>query len=121
MAKGRWRLTIRRSSKVRRGRFGSLDEALTAAREEIEAVRSEGGLPPISVIRDFQPGQRVEARIEVSGPGLLRGPEAGFDVMGDGALVTYSGSIRKQMIPADSLDGAIESVRAALGGLSSGP
>ncbi len=66
------------------------------------------------MLREFTPDQRVLARIEVSGPGMIRSPEGGIDVMGDGALIAYSGTIRKEPIEADSLDDAIERLREAL-------
>jgi hypothetical protein len=68
----------------------------------------------ISAVRDFSPGQRVNARIELSGPGFLRGREGGVDVMGDGSVVAYKGAIRKDLLPADSLDEAFEHLREAL-------
>jgi len=77
-------------------------------------VRRQGNLRAISALRDFSPGQRVHARIELSGPGLLRGREGGVDVMGDGAVVAYRGAIRKEALPADSLDEALDHLREAL-------
>jgi hypothetical protein len=66
------------------------------------------------MLREFTPDQRVQVRIEVSGPGLIRSPEGGIDVMGDGALVAYTGGIRKEPIAADSLDEAIQRLGDAL-------
>jgi hypothetical protein len=51
----------------------------------------------------------------VSGPGLIRSPEAGVDVMGDGTAVAYTGAIRKERIEAHSLDEAFERLAVALG------
>ena len=56
----------------------------------------------------------MHARIEISGPGLLRGQEGGIDVMGDGTVVPYTGAIRKRELGADSLDDAFERLREAL-------
>ena len=109
-----WKVTVRHGSDVERERFPSLDEALQDARARIGAVLSEGRLGPVSAIRDYEPGQQVHARIEVSGPGLLRGGEAGVDVMGDGTLVPYRGAIRKERLEADTLDESIERLREAL-------
>jgi hypothetical protein len=36
--------------------------------------------------------------------------------MGDGALVPFAGSMRKRHLDADTLDEAIEAIRAELGG-----
>jgi len=109
-----WKVTVRHGSDVSREKLESLDEALAEARARIDEVRREGGLPDISAFRDYRPGERVHARIEVSGPGLLRGAEGGVDVMGDGGVVAYLGSIRKRPIEADSLEDAIEQLGESL-------
>ncbi|MGZ5341351.1 MAG: hypothetical protein ACXWEF_00295 [Solirubrobacterales bacterium] len=113
MARG-WRLTIRRGSEVKRRRVASLEEALDAARDAAEVTLREGGLKAISVLRDFEPGQRVHARLELSGPGWLRSAEGGLDVMGDGSIVAYKGAIRKQPLGTETLSEAIEALREAL-------
>lgn len=114
MAQGTWRLTVRQGSDVVKLKFDSLDQTLSAAHERVQRARREGNLPAINALRDFEPGQRVHARIELSGPGLLRAPSGGIDVMGDGGIVAYSGAVRKQPLGADSLDDAIDQLRAAL-------
>jgi hypothetical protein len=110
-----WTLTVRHGSKVDREKFETPDEALAHVRERLEEVRREGGLPPISALRDFAPGQRVHARFELDGPGFFRGPKGGIDLMGDGSVVAYTGTIRKEPLKADSLDEAVERLAEALG------
>jgi hypothetical protein len=110
-----WKVTVRHGSKVGREKFASLEEAIDYARRRIDDVRREGGLPGISAFREHPPDQRVNARIEISGPGLIRSPEGGIDVMGDGHAVAYTGAIRKETIQADGLDEAFDRLRAALG------
>jgi hypothetical protein len=109
-------VTVRHGSRVGREKFDSLDEAIDEARRRVDEVRREGGLPTISVFRKHTPDQRVNARIEISGPGLIRSPEGGIDVMGDGSAVAYTGAIRKETIEADTLDDAFERLRANLDG-----
>jgi hypothetical protein len=82
----------------------------------VEEVQRDGGLPAISSFREHPPGQRVEARIEISGPGLLRHPEGGIDVMGDGHAIAYTGAIRKETIDAGTIDAAFERLGETLGG-----
>ena len=82
----------------------------------VDQVRREGRLPTVSMLREFTPDQRVQARVEISGPGVLRGREGGIDVMGDGAVITYTGTIRKEPIEAESLDQAFDRLGRALGG-----
>jgi hypothetical protein len=111
----KWKVTVRHGSSVGREKFDSLDEAIDQARLQVEEIRREGGLPAISVFRTHAPDQRVHARIEISGPGLIRAPEGGTDVMGDGSVIPYTGAIRKEQIEAGSLDEAFERLRSALG------
>jgi hypothetical protein len=109
-----WSVTVRHGSDVERRRFESLDEALAEARGRAAAVLAEGGIGAASAFREYTPEKRVHARIEVSGKGLLRGPEGGIDVMGDGSLVPYTGTIRKEPLEAGTLDEAIDRLREAL-------
>lgn len=111
----KWKVTIRHGSNVGREKFGTLEEAIEDARGRVEEIRREDRLPPVSFIRDFSPNQRVAARIELSGPGLIRAPEGGIDVMGDGSAIAYTGAVRKEPIEADSLDQAFERLGEALG------
>jgi hypothetical protein len=109
-----WRLTVRVGPEVDKERYEDLDAALAAARARAAAVIAGGGLGTVKAFRDYEPGQRVQARIEVSGKGLLRGPEAGIDVMGDGSLVPYAGAVRRRRLEAATLDEAIAALRRAL-------
>ncbi len=99
-----------------REKFESLEDAIADARRRVEEIQREDRLPPVRSIRDFSPGKRVQARIEISGPGLIRAPEGGIDVMGDGTAIAYTGAIRKETIEAGSLDEAFERLRVALAG-----
>jgi hypothetical protein len=110
----KWKVTVRHGSSVGREKFDSLDEAIGEARRRVEEIRREGGLPTIKAFRDHTPDQRVHARIEISGPGLLRGKEGGIDVMGDGKAVAYTGAIRKEQVEADSLDQAFTRLQRQL-------
>jgi hypothetical protein len=109
-----WKVTVRRGSQVRRERFRTLDEALAHAGQRVNEVRREDRLPTLSMLREFTPDQRVAARIEISGPGLIRSPEGGMDVMGDGAVIAYTGAIRKEPIEAGGLEEALDRLRDSL-------
>jgi hypothetical protein len=111
-----WKVTVRHGSKVGREKFGTLDEAIAETRRRVDEIRREGGLPGISAFREHTPDQRVHGRIEISGPGLIRSPEGGIDVMGDGTAIAYTGAIRKETIRAGTLDDAIERLREVLAG-----
>jgi hypothetical protein len=101
---------------VGREKFSTLDEAMDHTRLRVLEVQREDRLPHISMLREFLPEQQVQARIEISGPGLIRSPEGGIDVMGDGSAIAYTGAMRKERIDADSLDEAFERLRSALAG-----
>jgi hypothetical protein len=111
---GKWKVTVRHGPRVGREKFATLDEAIAEVRRQVEEVQREGGLPAISAFRRHTPDQRVEARIEISGPGFFRSREGGIDVMGDSHAIAYTGAIRKETIAADSLDEALGQLQASL-------
>src|SRR3954451_2683255 len=98
----KWRLVIRHGSKVKHETFDELEGAIGAMESEARGIRREGPLDEVKAIRDFEPGQLVHARLDLSTGGPFRGREAGLDVMGDGALVPYVGVVRKRRLePTD--------------------
>lgn len=108
-------LTIRNGPKVKREVHGSLDESLAALRAHAERIRGEGGLEEVSLMRTYEPGAQVKARLEISTGGPLRGRDAGLDVMGDGGLVPFRGGVfRKPLAPAGG-ETAYDAIAAALG------
>ena len=109
-----YRLTVRHGPKVQREGFDSLGEAIEAMEQRSREIQDEGPLGEVSALRDFEPGQRVHARIELSTGGVLRGREVGIDVMGDGVLVPYAGVIRKRRLEPPDGETAFDAVRAAL-------
>ena len=109
-----WQVTLRHGPRVDRRDFGDLDSALAALREGAVSVVREGPLETIQGFREYEPGERVAARIAVSRGGLLRGRTAGVDVMGDGRLVPYAGGVRRRMLEARTPEAAIDAVREAL-------
>ena len=111
---GRYTLTVRHGSAVSRQRMHSLEDAVTELRRRAEEIRSEGPLGGVSAIRDYEPGQRVHARLEISTGGLLRRRDAGIDVMGDGALIAFSGGVRRAELEVDAGQSAFDAVSDAL-------
>ena len=109
-----YRLTVRHGPKVERQTFETLDHAVEALARRAEEVRHEGPLEEVGALRDFEPGRRVHARLELSTGGVFRGREVGVDVMGDGALVPYMGVIRKRRLQPPDGETAIDAVRDAL-------
>jgi hypothetical protein len=109
-----WRLTIRHGSEVNRERLASLDEAIDEIERRAEAIRSEGPLPEVQMFRTYESEQRVHARLELTGPGRLRRPEVGLDVMGDGRLVAYRGTIFKRPLEPPHGGTVYDAIRTAL-------
>ncbi len=107
-------MTVRHGSDVKRERFDHLDDALAELRRRADAVRAEGPLEGVSMIRDYDHDVLVHARLELSGPGVIRRPEAGVDVMGDGRLVPYRGAtFKRKLEPAEGQD-PFDAIRAEL-------
>ncbi len=68
------------------------------------------------MLREFEPEQRVAARLEISRGGMLRGSAAGIDVMGDGSLVAFAGGVRRRPLEPGPDETPYEAVRARLEG-----
>jgi hypothetical protein len=109
-----WKLVIRHGSQVKYERFEDLDAAIVAMESKTREIRREGPLDEVKAIRDYEPGQLVQARLELSSGGFLRGREAGLDVMGDGALVPYVGVVRRRRLEPERGESPFDAVRAAL-------
>ncbi len=97
-------LTVRSGPRVERERHDSAEEALAALADKVEEIAAEGDLPEVKMLRTFRPDQRVKARLEISTGKIFRRREAGVDVMGDGAVVPYSGGAFKRPIDSPSDD-----------------
>ena len=95
-----WKLTIRAGSEVSHEGFEDLDSAIAGLRARALEVRSQlGPAKPVAALRDFGPADQVQARLQLTGPGLLRRPVAGVDVRGDGAFVPFRGGVRREQLP----------------------
>ena len=79
-----------------------------------EEIRDEGGLEQVSMLRTFEPGDRVAGRIEISTGGWLRGADAGVDVMGDGTVVAFSGGMTRSPLEPGHNEDAYDAVRRAI-------
>ncbi len=85
-------------------------------RSHCERIRSEGGLEEVELMRTYEPGDQVEARLEVSTGGMLRSRDAGIDVMGDGELVPFRGGVFRKPIAPEHGETPYDAVAAALRG-----
>jgi hypothetical protein len=80
-----------------------------------DEVRAEGPLESVKSLRDFEPSERVAARIELSTGGWLRRREAGVDVMGDGGMIAFAGGMHRRQLGARDGESAFDAVRRELG------
>jgi hypothetical protein len=111
-----WTLTVRHGSDVEKESFEDLDAAVAELRSRAQAIRGEGPVKEVSGFRDYEPGDQVHARLELSGKGLLRPPTAGIDVRGDGRLVPYAGGLRRKPLEPEADEDAFAAVRRHLDG-----
>jgi hypothetical protein len=110
----RWKLTIRRGSDVFHQGFDDLDEAVGAMRQRALDIRSEGPAERVSALRDFEPKDQVQARLQLQGRGLLRKPTAGVDVRGDGTFVPYRGRVGREELDPSEHETPFDLVRETL-------
>jgi len=111
----RWKLTIRHGSDVAHESFDDLAEAVAEMRRRALTIRAGGPAGPVSALRDFSPADQVQARLQLSGRGLLRKPVAGIDVRGDGTFVPYRGGLRREEMDPSNHDTPFDLVRKTLG------
>jgi hypothetical protein len=110
----RWKLTVRHGSDVDHGQFDDLDEAVAAMRERALTIRSEGPVRPVRSLRDYDSGDQVHARLQLSGRGLFRKPTAGIDVRGDGTFVPFKGGVVREELDPTHHETPFDLVRETL-------
>jgi hypothetical protein len=110
-----WKLTVRHGSAVDHASFEDLDEAVAAMRERALAIRAEGPVESVSMLREFSPRDQVHARLQLSTGGVLRRRVAGVDVRGNGELVPYRGGLRREELDPTHHETPFDAVRETLG------
>ena len=111
-----FKLTVRNGPKVTRDTYDNLGDAMVALRSHAERIRAGEDLREISMIRTYEPGDLVKARLEISTGGPFRSRDAGLDVMGDGGLVAFRGGVFRKEISAERGEAAYEAVERAMQG-----
>jgi hypothetical protein len=115
LARPKWKLTVRNGSEVEHASFDDLGEAVAAMRGRAMEIRSEGPAQRVRSLRDFEPGDQVRARLQLTGRGgFLRKPTAGIDVRGDGTFVAYRGGVGREELDPSDRDTPFELVRETL-------
>jgi hypothetical protein len=114
VARSRWKLTVRRGSEVEHVGFDELDEAVAAMRERALEIRAGAGAQTASLLGTYGPGDQVQARLQLTGRGLLRKPVAGVDVRGDGTFVPYRGGVGREELDPGGHETPFDLVRETL-------
>jgi len=109
-----WQLTIRHGSDVSSISFDDLSEAIAEMRRRALEIRAQGPARPVSALREFNPGDQVQARLQLSGKGWLRKPVAGIDLRGDGTFMPFRGGIRREELDPTDHDTPFDIVRETL-------
>jgi hypothetical protein len=114
VARPKWKLTVRSGPDVERLGFDELGEAVRVMRERALGIRAEGPVEPTSVLRDFKPGDQVQARLQLSGGRWLHKAVAGIDVRGDGTFMPYRGGMRREELDPSKHETPFDLVRETL-------
>jgi hypothetical protein len=108
-----YRITIRRRGTTQRERHATLEAAVRALEERLDAVALAGRRgPEHALARTYEPVHLVAARGELKGPGRIRG---GVDLRGDGSTEAYTGRWRKQLVDRRAGETAYDALRRAVG------
>jgi hypothetical protein len=94
--------------------FDDLDEAVAAMRKRALEIRAEGPVQGVSSLRDYGPRDQVQARLQLTGSGLLRKPTAGVDVRGDGTFMPYRGGVGREELDPTHHETPFDAVRETL-------
>jgi hypothetical protein len=111
-------LTVRVGAEVEHDDFDDLGEAVTTMREQALRIRAESPPKTKALLNTYKPEDQVQARLELSGRGLLHRPVAGIDVRGDGTFVPYRGGLRREELDPSGHDTPFDLVRETLEGAS---
>src|SRR5687768_6523458 len=105
----RYTLTARIRGRVTHERFDDLGEALLALERSGHALQGRADAESVggSLMRRFEPGDQVSARLEVSGPRL----RAGVDVRGDGTAVPFTGRVVRKPVERRKGESAYDALR----------
>ncbi len=116
MARPSWKLSVRNGADVDHDEFDDLGAAVASMRERALQIRAEAPPKTANLVRTFKPEDQVQARLELSGRGLLHKPVAGVDVRGDGTFVPYRGGLRRVELDPSGHDTPFDLVRETLEG-----
>jgi hypothetical protein len=106
-------LTTRVRGKVSKERFDTLGDAVDALERAGHRLQGQADAESVggSLVRRYEPGDQVTARLEIGG----RGIHVGLDVRGDGRAVPFSGRIVRGELDREAGENAYDAIRRSLG------
>lgn len=83
-----------------RSTFADVERALDALEQRGRTLAEAAPGEAVNVrVRRFEPGQRVIARLELSGPERFAPTvRAGLDIRGDGSVEAFTGRMRREVV-----------------------
>jgi hypothetical protein len=114
VSRPKWKLTVRHGPEVEHQAFDDLGAAVAAMRERALELRAEAAPKTTSLLGTYTPADQVQARLQLTGRGLLRKPTAGIDIRGDGAFMPYRGGVGREELDPSGHDTPFDLVRETL-------
>jgi len=114
VSRPQWKLTVRHGPDVEHQRFDDLGAAIAALRARALELRSEAPPKTASLLGTYAPADQVQARLQLTGRGLLRKPTAGIDIRGDGTFAPYRGGVGREELDPTDHDTPFDLVRETL-------
>jgi hypothetical protein len=108
-----YRITIRVGPKVEREDYDHLGQAIAAIERRGRDLERNAHAHTIGgqLMRKLEPARQVIGRVELRGPGRVRG---GIDVRGDGSAEAFTGRIRREVITQRRGESAYKALRRTL-------
>ena len=85
---------------------------------QVERIRAGTDLASVKMLREFEPSERVAARLEISTGSIFRGRSAGIDVMGDGSIVAFAGGVARRPLEPEASEPPYAAIARELEGQS---
>jgi len=114
VSRPKWKLTVRHGPDVEHRGFDDLGAAVAAMRERALELRAEAPPKTASLLGTYGPADQVQARLQLTGRGLLRKPTAGVDIRGDGTFMPYRGGVGREELDPSGHDTPFDLVRETL-------